>query len=59
MQPIAPYRVELEFNADELPPYVCDFQEVRGQEHVKRALEIAAASSHNLIMTGPLAASTF
>ncbi len=53
MQPIAPYRVELEFNADELPPYGCDFQEVRGQEHVKRALEIAAAGSHNLIMTGP------
>ncbi len=30
-----------------------DFSEVRGQEHVKRALEIAAAGGHNLIMIGP------
>ena len=30
-----------------------DYAEVRGQEHVKRALEIAAAGGHNLIMIGP------
>ncbi|MDR2921633.1 MAG: YifB family Mg chelatase-like AAA ATPase [Tannerella sp.] len=30
-----------------------DFSEVRGQENVKRALEIAAAGGHNLIMIGP------
>jgi len=30
-----------------------DFSEVMGQEHVKRALEIASAGSHNLIMIGP------
>ncbi len=30
-----------------------DFSEVMGQEHVKRALEIAAAGGHNLVMVGP------
>ncbi len=30
-----------------------DFSEVRGQFHVKRALEIAAAGSHSVLMTGP------
>ena len=30
-----------------------DFQEIRGQEHVKRAFEVAAAGGHNLIMVGP------
>jgi len=33
--------------------YDIDFSDVRGQENVKRTLEIAAAGGHNLLMIGP------
>jgi magnesium chelatase family protein len=33
--------------------YLVDMSHVRGQEHAKRALEIAAAGGHNIILNGP------
>lgn len=38
------------FNSQNQPEYEFDFSEVKGQEFVKRALEISAAGSHNCIL---------
>ena len=51
--PIDPIKVNLEDIFNQQQRYPLDFRDVKGQEHVKRALEIAAAGSHNIIMIGP------
>ncbi|RJQ40438.1 MAG: ATP-binding protein [Dehalococcoidia bacterium] len=47
---------EFEANAEDVPPPgpgSIDMRFIKGQEHVKRALEVAAAGGHNVIMVGP------
>jgi magnesium chelatase family protein len=52
-QPFEPVQINADTLLTETVSYSVDFKDVKGQLHAKRALEVATAGGHNILMIGP------